>query len=142
LRGFLDLIGYYRKFIAGYGVVAGPLAALPKREAFRWTDEVEEAFQHLKRALMFLPLLQMPDFDKRFIIDYDASSIGFTIVLHQGDGAIVYFSWPVAPHHQKPPAYERELIGLMKAVWHWRPYIWGRTFTVCTDHYSLKFLLD
>jgi hypothetical protein len=77
-------------------------------------------------------LLQMPDFDKRFIIDCDASGIGFGVVLHQGDGAITYFSQPVAPHHQKLPAYERELISLVKAVHHWRPYIWGRAFTVRT----------
>jgi hypothetical protein len=48
----------------------------------------------------------------------------------------------VSLHHQKLPAYERELIGLVKAVRHWRPYVWGRPFTVRTDHYSLKFLLD
>jgi hypothetical protein len=48
----------------------------------------------------------------------------------------------VALYHQKLPAYERELIGLVKAVLHWRPYIWGCPFTVCTGHYSLKFLLD
>jgi hypothetical protein len=30
----------------------------------------------------------------------------------------------------------------VKAVRHWRPYIWGRQFLVRTDHYSLKYLLD
>jgi hypothetical protein len=44
--------------------------------------------------------------------------MGFGTVLHQGDGAVAYFSRPVAPHHQKLLAYERELIGLVKAVWH------------------------
>jgi len=37
-------------------------------------------------------------------------------------------------------AYERELIGLVQAVRHWRPYLWGRRFVVRTDHYALKFL--
>jgi hypothetical protein len=34
------------------------------------------------------------------------------------------------------------LIGLVKAVRHWRPYLWMRPFVVQTDHYTLKFLLD
>jgi hypothetical protein len=142
LCGFLGPIVYYCKFIVGYCAAAAPLTVLLKWEAFKWTEEAEEAFQLLKQALMTAPLLQMSDFDKRFIIDYDTSDTGFGVVLHQGDGTIAYFSRTVALHYQKPPAYERELIGLVKAVRHWRPYIWGRAFTVCTDHYSLKFLLD
>jgi hypothetical protein len=39
-------------------------------------------------------------------------------------------------------AYERELIGLSQAVRHWRPYLWGRTFVVRTDHQPLKYILD
>jgi hypothetical protein len=39
-------------------------------------------------------------------------------------------------------ANERELIGLVLAIYHWRQYLWGRRFLVRTDHFSLKFLLD
>ena len=53
-----------------------------------------------------------------------------------------FFSRPIAPRHAKLAAYERELIGLVQAVKHWRPYLWGREFVVRTDHHSLKFLLD
>jgi hypothetical protein len=48
----------------------------------------------------------------------------------------------VAPRHRALAAYERELIGLVHAIRHWRPYLWGRHFVVKTDHYSLKYLLD
>lgn len=39
-------------------------------------------------------------------------------------------------------AYERELIGLVLAIHHWRPYLWGRRFLVQIDLFSLKFLLN
>lgn len=51
------------------------------------------------------PLLQMPDFNKCFVIDCDVSGIGFGMLLHQGDNAIAYFSRPVALLHQKLSAY-------------------------------------
>jgi hypothetical protein len=38
--------------------------------------------------------------------------------------------------------YERELIGLVQVVRHWRSFLWGRPFMLRTDHFSLKFLLD
>ena len=63
-------------------------------------------------------------------------------MLHQGTGAIAFFSRAIAPRHAKLAAYERELIGLVQAVKHWRPYLWGREFVVRTDHQSLKYLLD
>ena len=123
LRGFLGLTGYYRKFIASYGAVASPLTALLKKEAFSWSVDAERAFLDLKRALMSAPLLQLPDFSLKFVVDCYAFGSGFGAVLHQGDGAIAFFSRPVAAHHAKLPDYERELIGLVKAVRHWRPYL-------------------
>jgi hypothetical protein len=99
-------------------VVATPLTALLKREAFKWLDEAEEAFQLLKRTMMTTALLQMSDFDKWFIINCNASGTGFVVMLHQRDGVIAYFGQRVAPHHQKLPAYEHELIDLVKVVHH------------------------
>jgi len=84
----------------------------------------------------------MPDFEQQFVVDCDASGTGFGAVLHQGSGPLAFFSWPFAARHVKLAAYERELIGLVQAVRHWRPYLWGRRFLVRTDHYSLKYLLD
>jgi hypothetical protein len=38
----------------------------------------------------------MPDFDKLFMVDYDASGVGFGVVLHQGAGPLTFFSHPFA----------------------------------------------
>jgi hypothetical protein len=141
LRGFLGLAGYYRKF-RDFSLIAAPLTRLLHRDAFAWDREVEDAYQALKRALTTGPILQMLDFDKLFIVDYGASGVGFGAVLHQGVGPVTFLSRPFAARHLKLAAYERELIGLVQVVRHWRTYLWGCQFLVRTDHFSLKYLLD
>jgi len=84
----------------------------------------------------------MPDFAKDFVVECDASSHGFDAVLIQDAHPIAFFSRPIASCHSSLAAYERELIGLVHAIRHWRPYLWDRRFLVKTDHYSLKYLLD
>jgi hypothetical protein len=142
VRAFLVLADYYRRFIHDYGAIMAPLTNLLRKEAFRWSDNVEMAFRALQRALMAAPVLQLSDFDREFIVECDASSSGFGAVLHQGTGPVVFYNKQIAPRHTKLTAYERELIGLVLAVRHWRPYLWGYPFLICTDHFSLKFLLD
>ena len=87
-------------------------------------------------------MLQLPAFDRDFIVECDALGSGFGAVLHQGAGPIAFFSKSIAPRHAKLAAYERELIGLVQAVRHWRPYLWGHRFVIRTDHRRLRFLLD
>jgi hypothetical protein len=142
LRGFVGLAGYYRKFIRDLGLIAAPLTHLLRCDTFSWDKEAEDVFQALKRALTTGPILQMPDFNKLFIVDCDAPGVGFGAVLHQGVGPVAFISRPFAARHLKLAAYERELIGLVQAVRHWHPYLWGRQFLVRTDHFHLKYLLD
>lgn len=142
LRGFLGLTGYYRRFIHNYRVIAAPLTALLKRDTFQRGDAAMAAFLDLKRALTTAPVLQLPDFSAPFVVDCDASGSGFGAMLHQGSGPIAFFSRSVAPQHAKLAAYERELIGLVQAVRHWRPFLWTTDFIIRTDHCSLKHLLD
>ncbi|WVZ84441.1 hypothetical protein U9M48_031473 [Paspalum notatum var. saurae] len=142
VRSFLGLAGYYRKFVHNYGTMEAPLTALTKKAGFAWDDGATAAFAALKAAVTSAPVLAMPDFAKTFVVECDASSHGFGAVLVQEGHPVAFFSRPIAPRHRALAAYERELIGLVQAVRHCRPYLWGRQFVVKTDHYSLKYLLD
>ena len=85
LKGFLGLAGYYKKFIKNYGAIAKPLIDLLKKDNFRWTELALTSFQQLKQVLSTAPVLQLPDFNKPFLVECDASFRGFGAVLHQGD---------------------------------------------------------
>jgi hypothetical protein len=125
-----------------FGSIAAPLTQLLKKEGFSWSPDAEAAFFQLKDALTTTLVLQLPDFSKDFVVECGASRFGIGVVLHQGKGAVAFFSKPMAPQHRGLAAYEHELIGLVHAVHPWRPYLWGRTFVVRTDHFSLKYVLD
>jgi hypothetical protein len=142
VRGFLGLVGYYRRFVNNYDTMAAPLTALLKKDSFLWDDEAKVTFMALKVAVTSSPLLTMPDFAKLFVVECDTSSSGFGTVLVQEGHPVAFFSRPVTPRHRALAAYERELIDLVQAIRHGRPYLWGWHFIVKTDHFSLKYLLD
>ena len=142
LRGFLGLAGYYQRFIKDFSSIAAPLTALLKKDAFHWSPKADVAFKALQHALTSEPILTLPDFSKRFLVECDASGSGISAVLHQDSGAIAFFSRALPPRHRGLAAYESKLIGLAQAVRHWRPYLWGRSFIIRTDHQPLKFILD
>ncbi|KAK1649085.1 hypothetical protein QYE76_066890 [Lolium multiflorum] len=77
VRSFLGLAGFYRRFVKDFGSIAAPLNELTKKDVpFVWGDAQQEAFMIQKDKLTHAPLLQLPDFNKTFEIECDASGIG------------------------------------------------------------------
>ena len=60
VRAFLGLVGYYRKFIKGFTKIAKLLTLLTRQVKFDWTLEHQEAFLHLKEAIVQAPILHYP----------------------------------------------------------------------------------
>ncbi|XP_041020513.1 uncharacterized mitochondrial protein AtMg00860-like [Juglans microcarpa x Juglans regia] len=81
LRGFLSLIGYYRRFVKNYSLIAKPLTSLLKKDNFEWIQEAREAFENLKRAMTVTAVLTLPNFEKPFEVYIDASEEGIGAVL-------------------------------------------------------------
>ncbi|XP_035549739.1 uncharacterized protein LOC118349426 [Juglans regia] len=142
LRGFLGLTGYYRKFIKCYGLIAAPLTALLKKDAFVWNSEATKAFGELKAAVTSPPVLALPDFTKGFIIECDACANGVGAVLMQDQRPLAFLSQALKGKNLLLSTYENEFLALVLAVKKWRPYLLGGTFVVRTDHHSLKYLLE
>ncbi|PNX94328.1 Ty3/gypsy retrotransposon protein, partial [Trifolium pratense] len=141
LRGFLGLTGFYRKFVRNYASLAAPLTSLLKRDAFEWTERAQQAFEGLKRAMTEVPVLGLPNFDEKFILETDASGVGMGAVLMQSGHPICYFSKQFCPRMLQASTYVRELCAITTAVKKWRTYLLGNTFAIYTDQRSLRELM-
>lgn len=116
LRGFLGLTGYYRRFVKGYGTIAGPLTALLKKNCFGWNEAAQNAFEELKTKLTQPPLLAMPDFNETFVLECDASGNGIGAVLMQKGQPIAYLSQGLKGRTTILSTYEKEMLAILLAV--------------------------
>ncbi|KAF7153068.1 hypothetical protein RHSIM_Rhsim01G0082100 [Rhododendron simsii] len=142
LRGFLGLIGYYRRFIRDYGKICQPLNLLLKRDAFGWSEEAESAFHQLKTALSLALVLTLADYTKPFVLECDASGKGVGAILMQEGRPLAFYSKALSITRLGLFTYEKKLFAVVMSVTKWRHYQLGRKFLIKTDHQSLKFLLE
>ena len=148
VRAFLGLTGYYRKFIPTYADLAVSLTDLIKKNAPHrvcWTRECEDAFLALKDALCSQPILRSPDFDKKFILQTDASDRGVGAVLSQFDDderehPVAYCSRKLLPRVTRYSTVEKECLAIKLATHAFRVYLLGQKFIIQTDHRALQWL--
>ncbi|RXN19685.1 zinc finger and SCAN domain-containing 9 [Labeo rohita] len=111
---------------------------------FHWTRECQEAFEALKQLLCQEPILQSPDFSKRFLVQVDASDVGLGAVLAQGElgseQPVLFLSRKLFERERRYSTVEKEGLAIKWAVDSLRYYLLGREFTLQTDHRALKWM--
>ena len=84
VRHFLGLTGYYQKFIRNYMDMVHPLKCLVhKSEPFIWTAECQASFDMLHSQLSNIPIVQLPDHNKPYLLFTDVSKFCYSVMLTQ-----------------------------------------------------------
>ncbi|GJS56056.1 putative reverse transcriptase domain-containing protein [Tanacetum coccineum] len=92
--------------------------------------------QHVTQA----PILSLPNFDKLFEVECDASNVGIGAVLSQENRPIAFFSEKLSDSRQKYSTYDNEFYAIVRALDHWSQYLLSKPFVLYSDHEALKFI--
>ena len=147
LRSFLGLVNYYRRFVPQFSTIAKPLnTLLQKGQQYLWGPEQQAAFVQLQQALTTYPVLRPPDYTLPFILQTDWGQPGIGAVLSQqpkqsGDYVVAYASRSNNRAESNYSSYEGECLAAVWAITHFRHYLYGRHFTLVTDHQPLHWLM-
>jgi hypothetical protein len=148
VKRYLGLVSYYRRFIRNMSDIASPLYDLTKSSStLIWTRECEASFVRLKAALTSAPLLAYPNVKGAdFILDTDASNTGLGAVLSQnqdgqGEKVIGFYSKLLSDAERNYCITKREFLAVVRAIEHFKPYLYGQHFLIRTDNAAVSHLL-
>lgn len=116
VKSFHGLSQFYRKFVRNFsGICALVLDTIKGglKTKFKWTEQVDKAFQMLKQEVATKPILLLPTFDKLFTLECDASGIAVGGVLSQEGRPMAFFSEKLNEAKKRYLAYDLELYALV-----------------------------
>ena len=147
LKSFLGLLNYYCKFLPNLSSTLHPLYSLQQSTKWKWGPEEKETFQKAKALLSSPRLLVHFDPVKKLVLSCDPSAYGLGVVLSDSkeDGAeqpISYASRTLTSAEKKYSQLDKEALAVVYGVTKFHQYLYGRDFTLFTDHKPLTYLFS
>ncbi|KAJ8651493.1 hypothetical protein O0I10_012946 [Lichtheimia ornata] len=148
IQRFLGLINFFRSHLPLAAELTAPLDALRNHGSLAkvWQDVHLDAFNNVKAALLAAPVLSHPDITRPFFVATDASNHGIGAVLYQIDPdtqARQYVSFVARALTKSERNYfttKRELLAIVFTLKKFHQFLWGKKFTLYTDHKALIYL--
>lgn len=146
LKAYLGMITFYSKFMPNMSSRLKPLyALLQKDKKWVWSAKEEKAFAESKSLLTQASVLTFYDPKKPLGLVCDASPYGVGAVLfHVVNGEerpIAYASRTLSKAESGYAHIEKEALAVIFGIKRFHKYLYGREFTIYSDHLPLEGLL-
>jgi hypothetical protein len=124
LQSFLGFCNFYRLFIENFSRVAKPLYRFTAVIEWEWTQEQQRAFDHLKQALTFAPVLVHFDETRAIKLETDASngvvSGALSQLINQKEWhPIAFFSKTMNSAQCNYSIYDKKLLAIVLSLKKW-----------------------
>ena len=143
VRSFLGLVNYYNHFLPNFSTVVQPLNNLLQRDhKWEWTRACEDAFEKSKELVASDQVLAHYDPDLPIKKANEAFPYGIGIVLshvvkNRTERPIAFRSRSLTKTEQKYSQIDKEALALIWGIKKFHHYLFGRKFTISTDHQPL-----
>lgn len=148
LHSFLGMINYYGRFIPNLASVLNPLNnLLCKDKKWYWSAACEKSFQKAKDHLTLPAVLTHYDPELPICLACDASPYGVgAVISHVFQGGkekpIAFASRTLSKAEQNYAQIEWEALSIIFGIRKFHQYLYGRRFTLLTDHQPLTAILS
>ena len=148
LQSFLGLVTFYHIFFKDKASICEPLnKLLSKSQKWKWGTAQEKAFEEIKKVLTEAPLLVHYEEKRPLILTCDASPYGVGCILSQPDEKgrdcpVEYHSRTLSSAERNYAQIDKEALAIIEGVKKFHYYLYGRFFTIRTDHKPLLGLLN
>ncbi|GJP32687.1 hypothetical protein CLOM_g17288 [Closterium sp. NIES-68] len=116
---------YDTRFVPQYAKIATPPTKLLKKNTpYKWEPKHQEAVEQLKQARTSAPVVILPDPERDYVIETDASdqAVGAVLMQDQGNGLqpITYLSKKLHGAEQNYRIHDKEALAIIIAFKTWR----------------------
>ena len=131
IRKFLGHANYYRRFIKNFARIARPMNVLTwKDEKWWWEEAQQKAFEELKRIFTSKPVLAVPDLDKEFRVEADASNYVTGGVLsmkclNKKWKPVAFISKSLSDTKRNYEIHNKEMLAVIRCLEAWRHFLEG-----------------
>jgi len=137
---------YYQQFVKSFAQITKPIHETVKKERkWSWGEKQQKVFEDLKKVFTTRPVLAVPELDKEFRVEVDASdyATGGVLSVKCEDNKwrpAAFISKGLNETEWNYEVHNKEMLAIIRCLEEWRHFLEGARlqFKIWTDHWNLE----